>query len=49
MMPKAQEQGAKIVVGGPFNSGALLGGDHFVYAEIPPHIKERVASLTEIA
>lgn len=35
MMPKAQEQGAKIVVGGPFNSGALLGGDHFVYAEIP--------------
>lgn len=49
MMPKAQEQGAKIVVGGPFNSGALLGGDHFDYAEIPPHIKERVASLTEIA
>lgn len=35
MMPKGQEQGAKIVVGGPFNSGALLGGDHFDYAEIP--------------
>lgn len=49
MMPKSEEKGAKIVVGGPFNSGALLGGDHFDYAEIPPHIKDRVAQLTEIA
>lgn len=49
MMPTAQEQGAKIVVGGPFNSGALLGGDHFDYAEVSVHIKDRVAKLHEIA
>lgn len=49
MMPSAQEQGAGIVVGSPFNSGALLGGGHFDYAETPPHIRERVARLEEIA
>lgn len=49
MMPQAEELGAKIVVGGPFNSGALLGGDHFDYAEIPGQVKERVATLNEIA
>ncbi|MBO0908407.1 aldo/keto reductase [Arthrobacter sunyaminii] len=49
MMPAAQEKGVGIVVGGPFNSGALLGGDYFDYAEIPPAVKERIARLTAIA
>lgn len=49
MMPTAQEKGVGIVVGGPFNSGALLGGDYFDYAEIPPAVKERIARLTAIA
>lgn len=49
MMPRSEAQGGKIVVGGPFNSGALLGGHHFDYAEIPQEIKERVATLNEIA
>lgn len=49
MMPQAQEQGAKIVVGGPFNSGALLGGDHFDYAPIPDHVAQRVQALHAIA
>lgn len=49
MMPRSEAQDAKIVVGGPFNSGALLGGDHFDYGEIPAEIKDRVATLNEIA
>ncbi len=49
MMPLAEQQGAKIIVGGPFNSGALLGGDHFDYAPIPDHITQRVQALGRIA
>ena len=49
MMPTAQEKGVGIVVGGPFNSGALLGGDYFDYAEIPPAVKQRISTLAEIA
>ncbi|MCC3303175.1 aldo/keto reductase [Arthrobacter sp. zg-Y895] len=49
MMPMAQEKGVGIVVGGPFNSGALLGGDYFDYAEIPPQVKARIAELTSVA
>lgn len=49
MMPRSEAQDAKIVVGGPFNSGALLGGDHFDYGEIPAEIQDRVATLNEIA
>lgn len=49
MMPAAQEKDAGIVVGSPFNSGALLGGDHFDYAEVPPYIRQRVSRLEEIA
>jgi len=49
MMPNAEAQGVGIVVGGPYNSGALLGGDHFDYAEATPAVKEHVAKLTGIA
>ncbi|MCC9146341.1 MULTISPECIES: aldo/keto reductase [unclassified Arthrobacter] len=49
MMPKAQELGVGIIVGGPFNSGALLGGDKFDYAEIPPEVKARIAELGSVA
>lgn len=49
MMPLAQEKGVGIVVGGPYNSGALLGGDHFDYGDIPPAVKERIARLSAVA
>ncbi|SDD24851.1 D-threo-aldose 1-dehydrogenase [Terribacillus halophilus] len=49
MLPTAQEKGVGIVVGGPYNSGALLGGDYFDYAEAPAQIKQRVKQLEEIA
>lgn len=49
MMPVAEEKGMAVVVGSPFNSGALLGGAYFDYAEITPHIQKRVAAFQEVA
>ncbi|TLP96586.1 aldo/keto reductase, partial [Nesterenkonia salmonea] len=49
VMPAAQEKDVGIIVGAPFNSGALLGGEHFDYAEIPEHIKDQVSRLREVA
>lgn len=49
MMPKAHEKGMGIIVGAPFNSGALLGGSYFDYAEATPAVKAHVQSLKESA
>lgn len=49
MMPRAEAQGVGIIVGGPYNSGALLGGDHFDYAEAPQSVKDQVAALSAVA
>lgn len=49
MMPKAKEQDVDIVVGSPYNSGALFGGDHFNYAPADSEIIGRVNQLQEIA
>ncbi|SEN79886.1 D-threo-aldose 1-dehydrogenase [Terribacillus saccharophilus] len=49
MLPTAEEKGVGIVVGGAFNSGALLGGPYFDYKEASDAIKERVKQFEEIA
>ncbi|EZH66706.1 D-threo-aldose 1-dehydrogenase [Bacillaceae bacterium JMAK1] len=49
MMPGAQKKGMGIVVGGPYNSGALLGGNHFDYVEATPDVKKHVQQLNEVA
>jgi len=49
LMPKATERGIGIVVGGPYSSGALVGGPNFEYAPITPEIIARVAALKAIA
>ncbi|WP_142826295.1 aldo/keto reductase [Planococcus soli] len=49
MMPLAQEKGGGLVIGSAFNSGALLGGDHFDYKEITPDIKKRVDRFNDVA
>ena len=49
MMRLAQEKEGGLVIGSAFNSGALLGGDHFDYKEITPEIKSRVARFTDVA
>lgn len=48
MMKTAEEKKVDIVIGSPYNSGALLGGDHYNYAPAPPGIIERVNRLKEI-
>lgn len=49
MMPTAQKKGMGIVIGGPYNSGALLGGEHFDYVEATLEIKKHVQQLNEVA
>ncbi|SES24788.1 D-threo-aldose 1-dehydrogenase [Gracilibacillus ureilyticus] len=49
MMPKAAEKGVDIIVGGPYNSGVLLGGDYFNYAKADADIKNKVKQLEEVA
>lgn len=46
--PLCQQRGANIIVGGPFNSGILAGGDTFNYASAPAEIAERVAAIRKV-
>lgn len=49
LMPKAAEQNIGIVVGGPYSSGALVGGPNFEYAPASPAILDKVARIKAIA
>lgn len=49
LMPKAAEQGVGIVVGGPYSSGALVGGPNFEYAPASQAILDKVARIKAIA
>jgi len=49
VMPTVAEQGLGIVVGGPYSSGALVGGPNFEYAPAPPQILEKVRRIKAIA
>ncbi len=48
-MPKVTAQGLGIVVGGPYSSGALVGGPNFEYAPATPAILDKVARIKAIA
>jgi D-threo-aldose 1-dehydrogenase len=45
LMPLAVENRVDVIVGGPYNSGALVGGAHFEYGPIPPDIAARVKTI----
>jgi len=45
VMPKVIERGLGVVVGGPYSSGALVGGPNFEYAPITPSMKAKVARI----
>ncbi|TBU75702.1 D-threo-aldose 1-dehydrogenase [Pseudomonas daroniae] len=50
LFPQCAERGVGIVVGGPFNSGVLAGGEHYEYDRIPDDIRrktERLRALSE--
>ena len=49
LMPKAAEQNVGIVVGGPYSSGALVGGPNFEYAPASQAILDKVARIKAIA
>ena len=49
LMPQVAEQGLGIVVGGPYSSGALVGGPNFEYAPAIPAILDKVARIKAIA
>ncbi|MFX1682473.1 aldo/keto reductase [Mitsuaria sp. CC2] len=49
VMPEVTRQGLGIVVGGPYSSGALVGGPNFEYAPATPAILDKVARIKAIA
>jgi D-threo-aldose 1-dehydrogenase len=49
MMPMVAERGLGIVAGGPYSSGALVGGPNFEYAPATPQILDKVARIKAIA
>lgn len=48
LMPLAADKNVDVIVGGPYNSGALVGGAHFEYGAIPPEIAERVTRIAAL-
>lgn len=49
LMPTVAEKGLGIVVGGPYSSGALVGGPNFEYAPAKPELLAKVARIKAIA
>ena len=48
LLPAVEKHGASIVVGGPFNSGILVGRDMWNYASAPEAILERVKAISAV-
>lgn len=48
LLPECEARGVSVVVGGPYNSGALAGGRHYDYDTMPPEVAERVERLAAI-
>jgi D-threo-aldose 1-dehydrogenase len=49
VMPEVEKRGLGIVVGGPYSSGALVGGPNFEYAPAKPEMLAKVARIKAIA
>jgi D-threo-aldose 1-dehydrogenase len=49
VMPQSLQHGAGIVVGGPYSSGVLAGGQNFEYQQASPEILAKVARLKALA
>lgn len=47
-MTTCVERGASVVIGGPFNSGILVGGDKFNYAKAPEDIVTKVRAIEAV-
>lgn len=49
VMPQVGELGLSIVVGGPYSSGALVGGPNFEYAPITLNIRDKIQCIKAVA
>ncbi len=47
LLPRCDALGASVVVGGPFNSGILVGGDTWNYGAAPAHVLKKVKRLSQ--
>lgn len=45
LLPRCVANGTSVVIGGPFNSGLLVGGETWNYAVAPPDVRARVQRL----
>ncbi|SES32195.1 aldo/keto reductase [Salisediminibacterium halotolerans] len=49
LMPKAEEQSSRIVVGAPYGSGIIAGGSHYKYQDASAEVTSQVKQLNQIA
>jgi D-threo-aldose 1-dehydrogenase len=47
-MPECVKRNASVILGGPFNSGILAGGDTYNYNAAPPEMAERARRLRAV-
>lgn len=48
LFPAVEKHGASIVIGGPFNSGILVGGETFNYVRAPDDVVARVKRIVAV-
>ena len=48
LFPACEKRGTSIVVGGPYNSGILVGGETWNYEAAPEELKRRVAAMRKV-
>ncbi|MFT4728035.1 MAG: D-threo-aldose 1-dehydrogenase [Granulosicoccus sp.] len=48
LFPQCEEAGTSIILGGPFNSGILVGGDTWNYAKAPESVMTKVKEITRV-
>ncbi len=48
LFARCVERGVGIVVGGPFNSGVLAGGEHYDYAQAPDEIRQKTQQIEAV-
>ncbi len=49
LFPQCAMADTAIVIGGPYNSGILVGGETWNYGAAPPEVIARVAALQQVA
>jgi D-threo-aldose 1-dehydrogenase len=48
LFPALEKHGASVIIGGPFNSGVLVGGDTWNYTRAPETVMNRVKAIARV-